>query len=186
MRRFGAEVAVEAQEIEFEAVEVVVLTELADQRELLRTHLGHREVMHEVRTALRAGLDAMLGMLRVKLRHAHADAAARFVAGLRIDELLVMRVVHAQRDERRLSLGAAAVDEDLHHIAAIQHELAEGVRLLRVALFDPRIVFRQRQHLARPHRHHAKSRLEKMGVHQTSRPHRPMLRASLCEGLTRL
>jgi hypothetical protein len=129
-RRFLAEVAVEAQEIEFQAVEVVVLTEFADQRELLRTHLGHREVMHEVRTAQRAGLDAMLGMLRVKLRHAHADAAARFVAGLRIDELLVMRVVHAQRDEGRLSLGAAAVDEDLHHIAAIQHELAEGVRLL--------------------------------------------------------
>ena len=89
-RRFGAEVAVKAQEIEIQAVEVVVLAEFTDERELLRPHLRHGKVVNEVGPTLRAGLDAMLGMLCIKLRHAHADAAARFVAGLRIDELLVI------------------------------------------------------------------------------------------------
>jgi hypothetical protein len=105
-------------------------------------------------------------MLRIKPRHAHADAAARFVAGLGIDELLVMRVVHPKRDERCLLALSTAVNEDLHHIAAIQHELAERIRLLRVALLDPSVVLRDWQHLTRPHRHHAKSRLQEMGIHQ--------------------
>ena len=62
------------------------------------------------------------GCSAIEARHAHADAAARFVAGFGIDEFLVVRVVEAKRNERRLPAQPAAVDEDLHHIAAVQHE----------------------------------------------------------------
>ena len=104
-------------------------------------------------------------MLGIEAGDAHTDATARFVAGLRIDELLVMRVVHPHRDEGGLMAQTAALDEHFHHIAAIEHELAERVRLLPVALLDPCIVLIERQHLARPHRHHTKTGLQEVRIH---------------------
>ena len=47
-RFFGAEVAVEAQKIEFQAIEIVVLAEFANEREFLRPHFGNGKVLHEV------------------------------------------------------------------------------------------------------------------------------------------
>ena len=164
-RRFGAEVAVEAQEVEFEAVQVVVLDELAEHRELLCPHFRLRPVQNEVGASQRAGFDAVLGMLGIPACDAHADAAARFVAGLGIDELFVMRVVHAQRDEGCLTFGTTALDEALHDVAAVEHELAKRIRLLPVALFDPREVLLQIDPTAWPHRYHTKTRLQKVRIH---------------------
>jgi hypothetical protein len=57
----------------------------------------------------------------------------------------VVRIIHAEGDEGGLILLAAAVDEDLDDVTSIEDELAKGVGLLAVALFDPVVVFFQRQ-----------------------------------------
>ena len=107
-------------------------------------------------------------MLSIPSRHAHPNAAARFVPRLRISEFFVVRVVHPKRKERRLPSQSATINKDLDHISTVQDELAKRVWLLPIALFDPRIMLRQRQHLTWPHWHHAKARLQKMRVHETA------------------
>ena len=106
-------------------------------------------------------------MIGIEARHAHADATAWFVVRFGIDELLVMRVVHAEGDEGGLALCSTTIDEDFHDVTAVEHELTERIRLLLIALFDPCVVLLQVDHLARPHRHHAESGLEEMSVHKT-------------------
>jgi hypothetical protein len=52
--------------------------------------------------------------------------------------------------ECHLSLRPAAVDDALHDVAAVEHELAERIWLLALALFDSRKVLLQIDHFARP------------------------------------
>jgi hypothetical protein len=103
-------------------------------------------------------------MLSIKSRHAHADARPGLVTGLGIRELFVMRIIHPDRDECGLMAMTTAIDEDLNYISSIQYEPSKRIRLLTVTLMDPCIVFVERQNFARPHRHHAQTRLKKMGI----------------------
>ena len=58
------------------------------------------------------------------------------------------------------------VKKHFHDVATVQHKAPKSIRLLTVSFLDPAIVFLQRLHLARPHRHLTKSGLQKVRVHQ--------------------
>ena len=167
------EVTVVAHEIHLEAVEVVVLAKLLDERELVRPHLRNGPVQHVLLPSRRVRPNAILRMLDVEL--AGPDGTAVFRIGI----FQMMPVVHPQRNERHLPALPASLDEHLHHVAAREHVFAETVRIEPGALLEPTVMLLRRIHLALPPRNPADARLEQVRVHARAR-HFVHRRLQLC------
>ena len=152
-----AEIAAVPHEIQFEAVDVVVVALLCHQREDPIAHLGHGPVQDALVPAgslLRA--NAPLRMLGIKLADGmNPERVARYVHVLK-----EVAVVHSHRDERRLAGLAASVNEHLQEVAAAENELVHGgdiqgivPRIRLEVLLPPAHVLGHRGYLALVPRH---------------------------------